>query len=89
MVLGDDLKMRYVKPVRIEMYRFLYRLLKEYVKEDNLIYLCMERWDVWDRVFGRYPESTGHLDYIFAKSLYERFGLGPGQPERELYEINK
>ncbi|NOZ70154.1 MAG: hypothetical protein GXP46_13145 [Deferribacteres bacterium] len=43
-------------------------------------------WDVWDRVYGRHPESIGHLDYLFAESLYRRYGLGAGHPQRETYE---
>jgi spore photoproduct lyase len=88
MVIGDDAKIRYVKPLRAKMYRFLYRELKKYVSEKNLIYLCMERWDVWDKVFGSHPDSIEHLDFIFAKSLYERFGLGAGRPEKDQYLKN-
>jgi spore photoproduct lyase len=86
MVLGDDAKMRYVKPLRVSMYKHLYSELKKHVSEDNLIYLCMERWDVWDKVFGYHPDTIGHLDYLFAKSLYERYGVGPEAPVREQYE---
>jgi spore photoproduct lyase len=86
MVLGDDVKMRYVKPLRVNMYRLLYSELNKYLTPDNLVYLCMERWDVWDKVFGYHPDSTAHLDYLFAKSLYERYGLGEKPPERKLYE---
>jgi spore photoproduct lyase len=85
MVLGDDAKMRYVKPVRVEMYRTLYREIKKYISKENLVYLCMERWDVWDKVFGYHPESTGQLDYLFAKSLYERYGIGE-KPEEDTYK---
>lgn len=86
MVRGDDSKVRYVKPVRVKMYRHLYNELKKYITGDNLVYLCMERWDVWDKVFGYHPDSAGHLDYLFAKSLFERYGLGEGPPVRNLYE---
>jgi spore photoproduct lyase len=86
MVLGDDAKMRYVKPLRVSMYKHLYSELKRYVSEDNLIYLCMERWDIWDKVFGYHPDTIGHLDYLFAKSLYERYGIGDGAPLRHEYE---
>jgi spore photoproduct lyase len=88
MVLGDDAKMRYVKPLRVNMYRLLYSELNKYITSDNLVYLCMERWDVWDKVFGYHPDSSEHLDYLFAKSLYERYGLGEESPERKLYEEN-
>jgi spore photoproduct lyase len=86
MVLGDDAKVRYVKPLRVSMYNFLYKELKQYVTNENLIYLCMERWDVWDKIFGYHPDTIGHLDYFFAKSLYERYGLMKVPPKRELYE---
>ncbi len=86
MVSGDDGKMRYVKPVRVMMYKHLYGALEKYIPGDHLTYLCMERWDVWDKVYGRHPDSTGHLDYLFAESLYRRYGLGGEQPQRELYE---
>ena len=86
MVLGDDAKVRYVKPLRLMMYKFLYSTLRKQVLKENLIYLCMERWDVWDRVFGSYPHSSGHLDSLFAQSLYERYGLIENPPQRELYE---
>jgi len=85
MVIGDDAKMRYVKPVRVEMYQTLYGELKKYISKENIVYLCMERWDVWDKVFGYHPESIGHLDYLFARSLYERYGLGGGPPVRGKY----
>jgi len=86
MILGDDQKVRYVKPLRVRMYQLLYENLKKYVHADNLIYLCMERWDVWEKVFGYRPRSTGLLDYLFAKSLYKRYGLIQEEPEREFYE---
>lgn len=86
MVTGDDAKVRYVKPLRINMYKFLYKELQRFVSSENLIYLCMERWDTWDRVLGHCPESIGHLDYLFALSLYERYGLTEAPPERMLYE---
>ena len=86
MVRGDDTKVRYVKPLRVNMYKHMYNELKKYVSDKNLLYLCMERWDVWDKVFGHHPDSIGHLDYLFAKSLYERYRIGKEPPEREQYE---
>jgi spore photoproduct lyase len=85
MVIGNDAKMRYVKPLRVSMYKHLYEELKKHISPLNLVYLCMERWDVWEKVFGSCPDSVGHLDYIFAKSLYDRYGLGP-EPDLKQYE---
>lgn len=75
MVLGDDNKMRYVKPLRVEMYRLLYSELKKYILPENLVYLCMERWDVWDKVLGWHPDSAEALDSLFAESIISRFNL--------------
>lgn len=86
MVLGDDVKVRYVKPLRLKMYHLLYQSIKKKVKPDNLVYLCMERWDMWDKVLGFHPDSYTHLDYLFAKSLFERFGLMDEPPMRKCYE---
>ncbi len=87
MVLGDDGKMRYVKPLRMQMYRRFYDALRDYGGDNPFVYLCMERWDVWERLFGERPDSSGHVDYLFTRSLFERFpGLVHTPPERALYE---
>lgn len=76
MVLGDDGKVRYVKPLRVEMYKKMVEAIREFGDDKVLIYLCMERWDMWDKVLGWHPDSIDHLDYLFAASLHDRFGLG-------------
>lgn len=85
MVLGDDGKMRYVKPMRLDLYDHFFNCLKKELNLTDmspttsfnlhkpLIYYCMERWDVWDHTFGDHPNSIQDLDYLFAKSIYERF----------------
>ena len=95
MVLGDDGKMRYVKPMRLELYDHFFNCLKKELNLNDmspttsftlnkpLIYYCMERWDVWDHTFGDHPNSIQELDYLFAKSIYERypsiFNIKPNQ----------
>lgn len=87
MVRGDDGKMRYVKPQRIAMYRVLYEALRSFGGDDPFVYLCMERWDVWERIFGTCPRSSGHVEYLLTESLYRRFpGLVPQRPERARYD---
>jgi spore photoproduct lyase len=87
MVPGDDGKMRYVKPLRLALYRHLYRAIRQRAPEDVFVYLCMERPDVWKRVFGRHPRSGGHLDYLLTESLYRRYpGLVHERPDRALYD---
>ena len=73
MVKGDDNKLRYVKPIRIEMYRKLLSYLHQFGSKNLYIYLCMERWDIWESVLGYSPKSIADLDYQFAESIWKRF----------------
>ena len=87
MVLGGDGKVRYVKPLRVELFERVVREIRERTEGDDLLYLCMERWDMWRRVLGQVPESSAHLDYLIAESLHRRFpGMVPREPERSAYE---
>jgi spore photoproduct lyase len=87
MVLGSDRKLRYVKPFRLMMYKYLYQKLCEKGAQDACVYLCMERFNVWESVFGYSPTSIGHLDYLFADSLGKRFKhLSNIKPDLTLYE---
>jgi len=90
MVLGDDGKMRYVKPKRKEMYGLLLKALKDAGAGDCFTYLCMERWDMWDSVLGMHPGTIGELDYLFAKDFYDRFpGVMAQNPDQSLYELHQ
>jgi spore photoproduct lyase len=87
MVLGDDGKMRYVKPIRLQLYDHVYRAIRRHAGGEVFVYLCMERPEVWERVFGESPRSVGHHDYLFTKSLGDRFpGLVHEEPILEKYE---
>ena len=86
MILGDDNKFRYPRPLREEMYRLLLSFLEEVGADQCFTYLCMERWNVWERVFGRCPSSIGHLDYLMAQTVYERFPQSVFQkPQKAFY----
>jgi spore photoproduct lyase len=90
MVLGDDNKMRYLKPVRLEMYKKIYAWLKLNGAKNVFTYLCMERPDMWEKVFGFSPKSIEEQNYLFTKSLYERFsGLIKEKPILEHYLLEK
>ena len=46
----------------------------------------MENSPVWEKVMGETPADSGELDYLFAKSLFERFPeLDLSRPKRESY----
>lgn len=86
MVRGMDGKLRYPRPLRVPMYRFIYQKLKS-AFSPPFLYFCMESPLVWREVFGRAPEDSAHLDFMFAESLYRRFpGLMTAEPERVNYE---
>ena len=64
LITGEDGKLRYLKPIRIQMYRRLVSWLQDW-SEDLFVYLCMERGDVWDEVFGSSPKNTEGLNRRF------------------------
>lgn len=51
-VTGTDGKMRYFKPRRIEMYKTMKLLIEKYFPGVTL-YLSMESFEVWEKVFGK------------------------------------
>jgi spore photoproduct lyase len=65
---GRDAKFRYLKEIRVEMYRKMAGWLRE-VNPDLFIYLCMESKEVWEKVFGWAPENSRHLSRMFEERL--------------------
>ena len=66
---GLDGKMRYFKPIRIELYSFLKECLEKW-HEDLGLYLCMESDDIWEKAFGFSPGSSrGLSDYLDSRVL--------------------
>lgn len=61
---GKDGKFRYLKKIRMEMYRKMVKWLKQ-VSPDLFIYLCMESREVWEEVFGWAPKNSQHLNQLF------------------------
>ena len=59
-VSGLDGKMRYFKPIRVEMYSNLWEKLNKWY-DDLGIYLCMESDDVWRQSFGWSPKNSKKL----------------------------
>lgn len=69
MVTGElvpcpDNKLRYLRPVRVEGYRFMVQAILEFGPRVP-IYLCMESRDVWEAVFERVPARIQNLAGIF------------------------
>ncbi|MCX8117422.1 MAG: radical SAM protein [Desulfobacterota bacterium] len=61
---GKDGKLRYLRPIRVKMYRKMVGWLRE-VSPDLFVYLCMESQEVWQKVFGWFPLNGAHLNRLF------------------------
>jgi spore photoproduct lyase len=75
-ISAPDGKMRYIRPLRVEMYRALVSHLRKRIGGSPaapLVYLCMESPAVWKKVFSEPGPSSAELDYRFAESFRRRF----------------
>ncbi|MGB9629526.1 MAG: SPL family radical SAM protein [Thermodesulfobacteriota bacterium] len=61
---GRDSKFRYLKEIRVELYRKMVDWLRA-VDPDLFVYLCMESQEVWEKVFGWAPKNSRHLNQMF------------------------
>ena len=66
-ISGLDGKMRYFKPLRIELYRKMVSFIKKFAP-DVTIYLCMEDDETWQKSFGFVPSDFGGLPRILDES---------------------
>jgi len=86
MIRGRDGKLRYIRPLRVPIYQFIYDQLTAIAKPP-FIYFCMESPLVWREVTGAAPDSNAHLDYLFARSLFRRFkSLSIPDPQLSAYQ---
>jgi len=85
MIKGMDGKMRYARPVRVPIYKFIYQKLTA-IPNPPFIYFCMESPLVWEEVMGSAPESNDRLDWMFADSVYKRFNLLSQPPKMKYYQ---
>jgi spore photoproduct lyase len=73
-IQGLDKKMRYFKPLRIEIYRRMAEWIKAKAPEVCL-YFCMEDEEVWKKVLGFLPEEKGGLSKILDESAAIHCGI--------------
>jgi spore photoproduct lyase len=73
-VPGLDGKMRYFKPLRIQLYKRMVEWIRARAK-DVTIYLCMEDDQVWMQSFGFTPQSKGGLPAMLDQSARSHCGL--------------
>jgi spore photoproduct lyase len=69
-ILCSDKKFRYLKPIRLDLYKKIINWLRFYDK-DLLIYLCMESQDVWKKSLGYLPFKEKKLNLIFQDSIFK------------------
>ena len=69
-----DGKMRYFKPLRINLYRKMVSWIKE-IAPDVLIYYCMEDDEVWKKTLGYIPSDRGGLPKMLDNSAMRHCGL--------------
>ena len=67
-------KMRYFKPLRIELYIKMVSWIREYAPE-VLIYFCMEDDEVWQKSMGFIPQDRGGLPRMMDESAVRICGL--------------
>ncbi len=60
---GIDKKMRYFRPIRVDMFHRMWEWIRGY-SDDVLVYLCMESDVIWRRAFGWSPGSSAALKKV-------------------------
>ena len=76
-ITGLDGKMRYFKPLRIDLYQKMISWIREFAPE-VLIYFCMEDDEVWRKSLGFAPTDRGGLPKMLDESAVRVCGLDAG-----------
>ena len=75
-VPGLDGKMRYFKPLRIELFRKVASWIRDHAPAVP-VYLCMEDDEVWRKALGFTPAEKGGLGRMLDESAVRLCGLNP------------
>ncbi|THB80916.1 MAG: DNA photolyase [Desulfobacteraceae bacterium] len=75
-ILGLDNKMRYFKPLRMELYNQTVSYLKKRAPQ-VLVYFCMEDKQVWESSLGFFPSDENELGRLLDRSAAQHCGLDP------------
>jgi len=73
-ITGLDGKMRYFKPLRIELYQKIVSCIRS-MAPDVLIYFCMEDDEVWKKSLGFIPSERGGLPKMLDETAARHCGL--------------
>jgi spore photoproduct lyase len=61
-IKGKDGKLRYFKPLRLELYKKIIGFIKEWGGEKIPLYFCMESEDIWRQALGWVPKGKEDLE---------------------------
>lgn len=75
-IKGADGKMRYFKPLRIDLYRKIIACIRDHAP-DVVVYLCMEDDEVWQKALGFKPDDIGGLPHMLDTSAARVCHLKP------------
>jgi len=73
-ITGLDGKMRYFKPLRIDIYKKMVSWINE-TAPDTVVYFCMEDDEVWEKAVGFVPKERGGLSAMLDRSAILHCGL--------------
>ena len=76
-IKGPDGKMRYFKPLRINLYRKVVECIRDH-SPGAVVYLCMEDEDVWQKSLGFKPGDVGGLPHMLDMSAAKQCRLEIG-----------
>jgi spore photoproduct lyase len=69
---GLDGKARYFRARRVELYRYIYDLLKARASRKTCIYFCMESDEIWREVTGFTPSERGGISKMLDEAVFRR-----------------
>jgi spore photoproduct lyase len=68
-IKGKDGKLRYFKPLRLELYKKIVSFIKKLGGEKIPLYFCMESEDVWREAMGWIPKEEENLELYLSSPL--------------------
>jgi spore photoproduct lyase len=77
-IKGPDGKMRYFKPLRINLYRKIIACIRDHAPE-AVVYLCMEDDEVWRKSLDFIPADVGGLPHMLDVSAARHCDLKLGE----------
>jgi len=68
-IKGKDGKLRYFKPLRLELYRKIISFIRNWGGEKIPLYFCMESEDIWAKTIGWVPRGKDNLEAYLSSPL--------------------